>query len=570
MKMARAAAKAVAKRTSGTSAGKPVRRKSGAKAAAAGRTLKSAKASRPAQKTRAKTKAPAKQVIKKRVAKSTRAVKAKTKTNVKPRMPLKLTNKKLLRQQCFIDGKWVGADDGSTINVSNPANDFVLGTIPKMGAAETRVAIKAADKAGPAWRALTGKERAVVLKRWFDLMMANQEDLAIIMTAEQGKPLAESRGEVAYGASFVEWFAEEGKRIYGDTIPGHARDKRIIVLKQPIGVVGAITPWNFPNAMITRKCAPALAAGCTVVVKPATMTPYSALALAELAEQAGIPAGVFNIVTGSASAIGGELTGNPTVRKLTFTGSTEVGKVLMAQCAVNVKKVSLELGGNAPFIVFDDADLDRAVEGAIASKFRNTGQTCVCANRILVQDKVYTAFTRKLARAVENLKVADGFTPGAQQGPLIDDAAVAKVQEHINDALSKGAQVVTGGKKMRKGKRFFQPTVMADMTTDMICAREETFGPLAPVFRFRTEAQAIRMANDTEFGLAAYFYGRDVSRVWRVAEALEYGIVGINEGIISTEVAPFGGVKESGIGREGSKYGIDDFVEIKYLCLGGI
>ena len=500
-----------------------------------------------------------------------RTVKARTvkvKANGRARLPFKIANKKLFREQCYIDGRWVNADKRGTIDVVNPVNDKKLGTIPNMGAAETRAAIKAADAAWPAWRALTGKERAVILRRWFDLMMANQADLAAIMTAEQGKPLAESLGEIAYGASFVEWFAEEGKRVYGDTIPGHARDKRIIVLKQPIGVVAAITPWNFPNAMITRKCAPAMAAGCPVVVKPATMTPYSALALAELAEQAGIPKGVFNVVTGSAREIGGELTSNPTVRKLTFTGSTEVGKVLMRQCADTVKKVSLELGGNAPFIVFDDADIDLAVEGAIASKFRNTGQTCVCANRILVQDKVYTEFTRKLAKAVQKLKVADGFTPGAQQGPLIDDAAIAKVKEHIDDALSKGAQIVTGGR--RKGKRFFQPTVMADVTPDMMCAREETFGPLAPVFRFRTERQAIRMANDTEFGLAAYFYGRDVSRVWRVAEALEYGIIGINEGIISTEVAPFGGVKESGIGREGSKYGIDDFVEIKYLCMGGM
>ena len=489
-------------------------------------------------------------------------------------LPFKLANARLFRQLCYINGKWVGADRRAgkdhTIDVTNPANDARLGTIPNMGVSETRAAIKAADAAWPAWRALTGKERAVILRRWFELIMANQNDLAAIMTAEQGKPLAESIGEIAYGASFVEWFAEEGKRIYGDTIPSHGSDKRIVVLKEPIGVVAAITPWNFPNAMITRKCAPAMAAGCPVVVKPATMTPYSALALAELAEQAGIPPGVFNVVTGSAREIGGEMTSNPTVRKLTFTGSTEIGKVLMRQCADTVKKVSLELGGNAPFIVFDDADLDQAVEGAIASKFRNTGQTCVCANRILVQDKIYTRFTHKLARAVEKLKVADGFTRGAQQGPLIEDAAVDKVREHIADALAKGAQVVTGGKKMRIGKRFFQPTVLADVTPDMICAREETFGPLAPVFRFRTERQAIRMANDTEFGLAAYFYGRDIARIWRVAEALEYGIVGINTGIISTEVAPFGGVKESGIGREGSKYGIDDFVEIKYLCLGGI
>ncbi len=524
-----------------------------------------------AKKAVAKKAVAKKTVVKKTVAKKApkNTQKNMTQTSGLDSFPIKLANKQLFRQQCYINGVWVSADSKAVIDVTNPANDKVLGTIPNMGAAETRTAINAADKAWPAWRAKTAKERAAILRRWFELMMENQEDLAMIMTAEQGKPLAESRGEIAYGASFAEWFAEEAKRIYGDTIPSHGPDKRIVVLKQPIGVVGAITPWNFPNAMITRKCAPALAAGCPVVVKPATMTPYSALALAELAEQAGMPPGVFNIITGSASQIGGELTSNPTVRKLTFTGSTEIGKLLMAQCAANVKKVSLELGGNAPFIVFDDADIDRAVEGALASKFRNTGQTCVCANRILVQDKIYTVFTRKLAKAVEKLKVADGFTPGAQQGPLIDDAAVAKVKEHIDDALSKGAQIVTGGKKMRKG-RFFQPTVIADVTPDMICAREETFGPLAPVFRFRTEAQAIRMANDTEFGLAAYFYGSDMARIWRVAEALEYGIVGINEGIISTEVAPFGGMKESGIGREGSKYGIDDFVEIKYLCFGGI
>ena len=476
----------------------------------------------------------------------------------------------LLREKCFIAGAWVGADNGAVIEVTNPANGAVIGTVPDMGSGETARAISAADAALPAWRAKTAKERAAILRRWFDLMMANQEELARLMTLEQGKPLAEARGEIAYGASFVEWFAEEGKRLYGDTIPQHAAGKRIIVLKQPIGVVGAITPWNFPNAMITRKCGPALAAGCTVVVKPASMTPYSALALAVLAQQAGIPDGVFNVVTGSARQIGGELTSNPLVQKITFTGSTEIGKLLMEQCAGTVKKVSLELGGNAPFIVFDDADLDAAVEGALASKYRNTGQTCVCVNRFLVQDTVYDAFAAKLAAAVARLKVADGMEEGSTQGPLIDMGAVEKVEAHIADALAKGAKIVSGGKRHELGGTFFQPTILADVTSDMACAREETFGPLAPLFRFSSEEEAIQMANDTEFGLASYFYARDIGRIWRVAEALEYGIVGINEGIISTEVAPFGGIKESGIGREGSKYGIEDFVELKYLCLGGI
>ena len=476
----------------------------------------------------------------------------------------------LLREKCFIAGAWVGADNGAVIEVTNPANGAVIGTVPDMGSGETARAISAADAALPAWRAKTAKERAAILRRWFDLMMANQEELARLMTLEQGKPLAEARGEIAYGASFVEWFAEEGKRLYGDTIPQHAAGKRIIVLKQPIGVVGAITPWNFPNAMITRKCGPALAAGCTVVVKPASMTPYSALALAVLAQQAGIPDGVFNVVTGSARQIGGELTSNPLVQKITFTGSTEIGKLLMEQCAGTVKKVSLELGGNAPFIVFDDADLDAAVEGALASKYRNTGQTCVCDNRFLVQDTVYDAFAAKLAAAVARLKVADGMEEGSTQGPLIDMGAVEKVEAHIADALAKGAKIVSGGKRHELGGTFFQPTILADVTSDMACAREETFGPLAPLFRFSSEEEAIQMANDTEFGLASYFYARDIGRIWRVAEALEYGIVGINEGIISTEVAPFGGIKESGIGREGSKYGIEDFVELKYLCLGGI
>ena len=485
-------------------------------------------------------------------------------------MSVTLRDGGLLRQSCYIDGAWVEADGGAVIDVVDPATGARLGGVPRLGAAETRRAIAAAESAWPAWRARTAKDRANVLRRWFDLMMANQDDLAAIMTAEQGKPLAEARGEIAYGASFVEWFAEEGKRIYGDVIPAHAGDRRIVVLKQPIGVVAAITPWNFPNAMITRKCAPALAAGCPVVVKPASQTPFSALALAVLAERAGLPAGEFNVVTGAAGAIGGEMTANPAVRKLTFTGSTEIGKVLMRQCADTVKKVSLELGGNAPFIVFDDADLDAAVAGALASKFRNTGQTCVCANRLLVHDRVYDEFTARLTTAVAALKVADGFTPGAQQGPLIDMAAVAKVEAHIADAVAKGARVVLGGRRHALGGSFFEPTILADVTPAMAVARDETFGPVAPLFRFHDEAQAIAMANDTEFGLAAYFYGRDIGRVWRVAEALEYGIVGINEGIISTEVAPFGGIKESGIGREGSKYGIEDFLEIKYLCMGGI
>ena len=485
-------------------------------------------------------------------------------------MTLKLSDSSLFRQQCYIDGQWANADSGETIDVTNPADGSVLGTVPKMGAAETRRAIEAANRAFPEWRAKTAKERSAILRKWFNLMISHQEDLARLMTAEQGKTLTESRGEIAYGASFIEWFAEEAKRVYGDVIPAPLGDRRIVVVKEPVGVVGAITPWNFPNAMITRKCGPALAVGCTVVVKPATMTPYSALALAELAELAGIPKGVFNVVTGAAGAIGGELTGNPLVRKITFTGSTEVGKKLMEQCARTVKKMSMELGGNAPFIVFDDADLDAAVDGALASKYRNSGQTCVCTNRFYVQDGVYDAFAGKLAQAVSKLKVADGFEDGAQQGPLIEAAAVAKVEEHIADATSKGARVIAGGKRHALGGLFFQPTVLADVTQDMAVSKEETFGPVAPLFRFKTEADAIRMANDTEFGLAAYFYSRDVGRVWRVADALESGIVGINVGIISTEVAPFGGVKESGLGREGSKYGIDDYLEIKYLCMGGL
>ncbi len=483
---------------------------------------------------------------------------------------MQLNDSALFRQQCFIDGAWVDADSGETIDVTNPATGEVLGTIPKMGGAETKRAIEAADAAWGAWRAKTAKERAQVLRKWFDLMMAAQEDLAVLMTAEQGKPLAEAKGEVAYGASFIEWFAEEGKRIYGDTIPQHGPDKRIVVIKDPVGVVAAITPWNFPLAMITRKAGPALAAGCPIVIKPATETPYSALAMAELADRAGVPKGIINVVTGSAREIGGEMTSNPTVRKLTFTGSTEVGKILMEQCAKTVKKVSMELGGNAPFIVFDDADLDAAVSGAIASKYRNTGQTCVCANRIYVQDGVYDDFIGRLSQAVSGLKVGDGLKGETQQGPLINMSAVEKVEEHLKDALEKGGRVVSGGNRHALGGTFFEPTIVADVTQDMKVAKEETFGPLAPIFRFKTDDEVIKWSNDTEFGLAAYFYSRDIGRVWKTAEALEYGIVGINEGIISTEVAPFGGVKESGIGREGSKYGIEDFVETKYLCMGGI
>jgi succinate-semialdehyde dehydrogenase/glutarate-semialdehyde dehydrogenase len=483
---------------------------------------------------------------------------------------MKLQDEKLFRQQCYIDGEWVDAYDRATIPVKDPASGETLGTVPKMGAEETRRAIEAADKALPAWRGKTAKERAQILRRWFDLMMANQEDLATLMTAEQGKPLAESKGEIAYAAAFIEWFGEEGKRIYGDTIPSHGTDKRIVVIKEPIGVCAAITPWNFPAAMITRKAGPALAAGCTMVLKPATATPYSALALCELAERAGVPKGVFSCVTGGAKEIGGEMTSNPIVRKLTFTGSTEIGKLLMEQCAGTVKKVSLELGGNAPFIVFNDADIEMAVKGAIASKYRNAGQTCVCANRLLVQDGVYDAFTKRLSEVAGAMKVANGFEQGAVIGPLIDMKAVEKVESHIADAVKKGAKVALGGHRHALGGSFFEPTVLTDVTTDMLITREETFGPVAPLYRFKTDAEAVKMANDTEFGLAAYFYSRDIGRVWRIAEALEYGIVGINEGIISTEIAPFGGMKESGIGREGSKYGIEEFLEVKYLCMGGI
>jgi len=483
---------------------------------------------------------------------------------------VRLNDHSLLRQQCYLDGQWLSAISNQTLNVTNPATGKLLGTVPRMGAEETRRAIETANAALPAWRAMTAKERAVILRRWFDLMLSNQEDLAIIMTAEQGKPLAESRGEILYAASFIEWFAEEGKRLYGDTIPAHARDKRIVVIKEPIGVCAAITPWNFPSAMITRKAGPALAAGCTMVVKPATATPYSALALAELGERAGIPAGVFSVITGSSSEIGTEMTSNPIVRKLTFTGSTEVGKQLTAQCAGTMKKVSMELGGNAPFIVFDDADLDAAVEGAIASKYRNTGQTCVCTNRLLIQAGVYDQFATKLATAVAAMKVGDGLKGDVQQGPLIDEGSVQKVEEHIADAVAKGATIALGGKRHELGGTFFQPTILCNVTPQMLVAREETFGPVAPLFKFSTEQEAVQMANDTEFGLASYFYTRDIGRVWRVAEALEYGMVGINTGLVSTEVAPFGGVKESGVGREGSKYGIEEFVEVKYLCMGGI
>jgi succinate-semialdehyde dehydrogenase/glutarate-semialdehyde dehydrogenase len=456
------------------------------------------------------------------------------------------------------------------LEVKNPATAQKLGSIPNMGAAETRRAIAAASAALPAWRARTAKDRALIMRRWFDLMMQHQEDLATLMTAEQGKPLAESKTEIAYAASFIEWFGEEAKRLYGDIIPGHQADKRIMVLRQPVGVVAAITPWNFPSAMITRKAGPALAAGCTLVCKPATQTPYSALALAELSFRAGVPKGVFNMITGSAVAIGGEMTSNPTVKKLTFTGSTEVGKKLMAQCAGTVKKLSLELGGNAPFIVFDDADLDAAVEGAIASKYRNTGQTCVCANRLLIQAGVYDEFAKRLETAVAQLRVGNGLLGVTDQGPLIDAKAVTKVEEHIADALAKGAKVALGGKRHALGGSFFEPTILTDVTPKMLVAREETFGPVAPLFKFESEAQAIAMANDTEFGLAAYLYTRDLARSWRVSEAIEYGIVGLNTGIISTETAPFGGVKESGIGREGSKYGILDYTEIKYVCIGGV
>jgi succinate-semialdehyde dehydrogenase/glutarate-semialdehyde dehydrogenase len=485
-------------------------------------------------------------------------------------MTLKLEDPSLLRSQCFVNGAWVDAESSATLAVRNPATGEELGTVPALDGAATEKAVAAAHAAFPAWAAKTAKERAVILRRWHDLILLNADDLARLMTAEQGKPLAESKGEIAYAASFVEWFAEEAKRVYGDVIPGHQADKRILVLRQPVGVVAAITPWNFPAAMITRKVAPALAAGCTVICKPATQTPFSALALAELAARAGMPAGTFNVVTGPARDIGAVLTGDARVRKLSFTGSTEIGKLLMAQCAVNIKKLSLELGGNAPFIVFDDADLDAAVAGAIASKYRNTGQTCVCANRLLVQAGVYEAFTEKLVVAVKKLRVGDGLAGATEQGPLIDVAALKKVEEHVADATAKGAKIATGGKRHALGGTFYEPTVLTGVTRAMTLAREETFGPVAPLFRFETEQEAIAMANDTEFGLASYLYTRDLARSWRVSEALEYGIVGLNTGLISTEVAPFGGVKESGTGREGSKYGILEYTELKYICVGGI
>jgi succinate-semialdehyde dehydrogenase/glutarate-semialdehyde dehydrogenase len=481
---------------------------------------------------------------------------------------MQLKDASLFRQQAYVDGAWIDADSGATVSVDNPATGETLGTIPKLGRAETKRAIDAANRALPAWRALTAKERSAKLRRWYELMIENQDDLGRLMTLEQGKPLAEAKGEIAYAASFIEWFAEEAKRIYGDTIPGHQADKRILVIKQPIGVTAAITPWNFPTAMITRKAGPALAAGCTMVIKPASQTPYSALALVELAERAGIPKGVLSVVTGSAAEIGAELTESPIVRKISFTGSTEIGAKLMEQSAPTIKKLSLELGGNAPFIVFDDADLDKAVEGAIASKYRNAGQTCVCVNRLYIQDGVYEAFAEKFKAAVAKLKVGNGLEEGVTIGPLIDAKAAAKVKEHIDDAVSQGAKVIAGGKAHANGGSYFEPTILADVPKSAKVSKEETFGPLAPLFRFKDEAEVIELANDTEFGLASYFYARDLSRVFRVAEALEYGMVGINTGLISNEVAPFGGVKASGLGREGSKYGIEEYLEIKYLCLG--
>jgi len=484
----------------------------------------------------------------------------------------RLKDPELFKQQGYVNGQWVGADNGGTVEVEDPATGQKIGTIPDMGEAETRRAIEAANAAWKGWREKTGKERGQILRKWFDLMMAAQDDLGAIMTAEQGKPLAEAKGEIAYGASFVEWFSEEAKRNYGDVIPNHAPGKRIVVIKQPVGVVGAITPWNFPNSMITRKCAPALAVGCPVVIKPAKLTPYSALALAVLAERAGMPPGVFNIVVGkSASAIGTELATNPIVRKIGFTGSTPIGKQLMAQAAGTVKKVSLELGGNAPMIIFDDAAIEPAVQGTILSKFRNTGQTCVCANRIFVQDGIYDKFSDALAEAVSKMKQGNGFDDGVVLGPLVEGSAVDKVEEHVVDAVGKGAKVAFGGSRATDlGTNFFTPTILTGATPDMKIFREETFGPVAPLFRFKTEEEVIQQANDTEFGLASYFYARDLGRVWRVAEALEYGMVGVNEGVISTEVAPFGGMKESGLGREGSKFGADEFTEIKYILMGGI
>lgn len=481
-----------------------------------------------------------------------------------------LDDESLFRQSALVGDTWIDVDPSACIAVTNPASGDIIGNVPKLGAAETRQAILSAQAAQKDWAARTAKERSNILRRWFDLMMESQTDLGRILTLEQGKPLKEAKGEIAYGASFIEWFAEEARRVYGDLIPGHRTDARIMVMKQPIGVVAAITPWNFPNAMITRKAGPALAAGCAMVLKPASQTPFSAIALAVLAERAGLPAGLFSVVTGSAREIGAEMTANPIVRKLTFTGSTEVGSELYKQSAPTIKKLGLELGGNAPFIVFDDADLDAAVEGALIAKFRNNGQTCVCANRIYVQDGVYDDFAEKLAKAIGTLKTGNGFDEGVMLGPLIDQAALDKVQEHVADALGKGAKVLRGGKQHQLGGAFYEPTVIADVTPDMAVAKEETFGPVAPLFRFRDEADVIAQANDTEFGLASYFYARDLSRVWRVAEALEYGMVGVNTGLVSTAEAPFGGVKSSGLGREGSRYGIEEFVEMKYVCLGGI
>ncbi len=483
---------------------------------------------------------------------------------------MQLADPTLNRDRCYVDGQWIAADSGKTIAVRDPATGELVGTIPELGAAETQRAIAAAERAFGPWRARTAADRSRILRRWHDLIVGARDDLAMLMTREQGKPLAEARGEITYAAEYIEWFAEEAKRLDGDVIPSPWTDKRIIVVKEPVGVCGAITPWNFPAAMVTRKVAPALAAGCTMVVKPATQTPLTALALADLAGRAGVPPGVLNVLTGKASAIGGELTANPGVRKLSFTGSTEIGRILAAQCAPTLKKMSLELGGNAPFIVFDDADLDAAVEGAMLSKYRNTGQTCVCANRILVQEGVYEAFAQRLAVAVGKLRVGNGLSADVEQGPLIDMAAVTKVEELVADVLENGGRVVAGGKRHALGGTFYEPTILADVTPAMKVAREEIFGPVAPLFRFKTEADAIRMANDTEFGLASYFYARDVGRVWRVSTQLEYGMVGINTGIISTPVAPFGGVKQSGMGREGSKYGLDDYTQTKYLCMGGL
>jgi succinate-semialdehyde dehydrogenase / glutarate-semialdehyde dehydrogenase len=486
------------------------------------------------------------------------------------RSTLPLKDAALFRQQCYVDGRWIDADGGRTMDVVNPAVGRVVGTAPVFGAAETRKAIDAANRAWPAWRAKTAKERSAILRKWNDLMLEHVDDLALILTTEQGKPLAEARGEITIGAAYIEWFAEEAKRVYGDVIPTIGNDRRLVVTKEPVGVCGAITPWNFPCSMITRKVSPALAAGCTVVIKPAEATPYSAFALAELAHRAGFPPGVLNVITGDAPAIGGELCANPIVRKISFTGSTEVGRLLMKQVAPTIKKISLELGGNAPFIVFDDADLDAAAEGAMVSKYRNAGQTCVCANRIFVHDKVYDAFAARLAQRVKQLKVGPGTEAGVTQGPLINDEALAKVEAHVGDATSQGARVITGGKRSALGGNFYEPTVLADVTPQMRIFREETFGPVAPLIRFRDDAEVIELANRTEFGLASYFYSRDIGRIWRVAEALEYGMVGVNTGLITTEVAPFGGMKQSGLGREGSKYGIEEFVEVKYVCFGGI